>query len=154
MKETSSITTKLHEVAIVYKRPVFNSMPQISHSNDGYSILLNLIDKGSIDHKECFWILLLNRANRVLGFSEIGKGDTTGVVVNVKEIFQLAILSNASAIILCHNHPSGNLNSSEQDKKLTKRVKDIGKMMSITLLDHLILTSEGYHSFADSGEIS
>lgn len=144
---------RMHEVAIVYKRPVFDSMPQISNSQDAYEIIKKFIDTETIDLKEFFWVLLLNRCNRVLGYSEIGKGDTHAVIVNVKEIFQLVLKTNASAIILCHNHPSGNLNKSKTDEELTEKINIIGQLFSITLLDHIIITSEGFYSFSKNGDI-
>ncbi|MFY0602717.1 MAG: JAB domain-containing protein [Flavobacteriaceae bacterium] len=142
---------KMHEVGIVYKRPLFDSMPHIKSQFDAYEILMEIIDKDTIDHKEFFWVLLLNQSNRLLGYSEIGKGDTKVVVVNVKEIFQLVVKMNASAILLCHNHPSGNLKASKQDIELTNKVKKACDLFSVSLLDHLILTSEYFSAFSEEG---
>lgn len=142
------------EVSIIYKRPVFDSMPEIKCSQDAYSVFMRFIDPGILDYKEHFWILLLNRANRVLGISEISKGDTTGVIVNTKEIFQLALKGNATGLILCHNHPSGKLKYSKGDLNITESIYKIGKLLSIQLLDHLIITSENYLSFADENLIN
>lgn len=149
MKET--VLTTMHEVSIVYRRPLFDTLPKIRQSKSAYAILKTCIDEETIDFKEFFWVLLLNNNNRVLGFSEIGRGDISGVIVNVREIFQLALTTNAKAIILAHNHPSGSLTPSQADIGITERVHRIGEFMSISLLDHLIITSEYYVSFADEG---
>mgnify|MGYP000619166385 FL=1 len=109
------------------------------------------MDNNRIDYKEFFWVLLLTNANQVLGVSEISVGSTTGVSVNIKEIYQLALLSNASAVIVAHNHPSGKLTPSTADKNITEKLQKALKLLDIILLDHLILTSEGFVSFSDSG---
>lgn len=139
------------EVSITYKRPLFDKMPHIKSSEDANDIIKGAIDLDCLDYKEFFWVLLLNNSKRVLGISEIGKGDTQGVVVNIKEIFQLVLRTNATAIIICHNHPSGNLVASKNDRTMTTKVKEISKLFSISLVDHLIITSENYYSFAEEG---
>lgn len=143
--------SSMHEVGIVYKRPLLDDMPLVNSSEDAYNVLRTVIDDETIDHKEYFWLLLMNNANRALGFAEIGKGDVRGVVVNTKEIFQLAINVNAAGIIVSHNHPSGTLKPSQRDKDITKKVQVIGELFSVNLLDHIIITSEGYYSFSDEG---
>ena len=153
MKAEKIDSKKLYEVGIVYKRPLFDTMPVVKNSKDAHSVLSKLIDYDLVDFKEYFWVLLLTKSNRVLGFSQIGMGDTAGVVVNVKEIFQLALKTNASGIILCHNHPSGNLTSSQPDKKLTEKIKLTATLFSMELVDHIIITSEGYYSLSDNGDI-
>jgi DNA repair protein RadC len=106
----------------------------------------------TIEHVEEFKILLMNRSNSVLGIMDVSKGGISGCVVDNHIIFQAAIKANASGIIVCHNHPSGNLNPSESDSKITQKIKDAGNLMDIQLLDHLILTMDGeYYSFADNG---
>ena len=97
-------------------------------------------------------MLLLNRANIVLGWVKLSSGGTTGTVVDVKIIFALSLKTNASGIILSHNHPSKNLIPSEKDKRLTKIVAEAGKLFNVNLLDHLIVVSyERYFSFVDEG---
>ena len=96
-------------------------------------------------------MLLLNRANKVLGIVEISKGGTAGTVVDPKIVFAAAIKTNCSAIILAHNHPSGNLRPSDQDIRLTRKLKECGNLLEINVWDHLIITREGYLSFADEG---
>ncbi|WP_225587148.1 MULTISPECIES: JAB domain-containing protein [unclassified Algoriphagus] len=102
---------------------------------------------------EDFKVMLLSRAIWVLGIVTISSGGTAGTVVDVKLVYAAAIKANASAVILAHNHPSGNLMPSEQDKRLTQRIKEAGKILDIPVLDHLILAEEGYYSFADYGEL-
>ena len=141
------------EVNIHYKRPLFDSMVYINRSDITVKYLRLFIKNECIDHKEFFWVLLLNRANKLLAFSEIGIGSNGGVVINHKEIFQLALLTNADAIIVAHNHPSGQLKISEQDKKETKKIKEMSDILKIQLLDHIKITSESFVSLADSNLI-
>jgi len=109
-------------------------------------------DLDSIEHIEEFKLLLMNRSNSVLGIMPVSKGGLSGAVTDVRLIYQGAIKANASGIIVCHNHPSGNLNPSESDIKITQKIKEAGNLMDIQLLDHLILTMNGsYYSFADNG---
>ena len=94
----------------------------------------------------------MNRSNSVLGILEISKGGISGTVTDTRIIFAAAIKGNASGIICAHNHPSGNLNPSESDSKITQKIKEAGNLMDIQLLDHIILTMDGeYYSFADNG---
>jgi len=100
---------------------------------------------------EEFWILLVNRANKIIGKFQISQGGVSGTVADPKRIFQLALENLASGIILCHNHPSGNTQPSQQDIKLTTKIKEGSKLLEINLLDHIILGDESYYSFADNG---
>lgn len=95
--------------------------------------------------------MILNRAQKVLGICEISQGGSSGTVADPKIIFALALKANASGIIVSHNHPSGNLRPSQADIDLTKKLKEGGKFLELQLLDHVIVTSEGYYSFADEG---
>ncbi len=104
--------------------------------------------------REEFKILLLNRANKVLGLVNISTGGVSGTVSDPKIIFASALKANASGIILAHNHPSGNLKPSEADLNLTNKVKKAGQLLEIAVLDHIILTSEQYFSMADEGMIN
>lgn len=99
-------------------------------------------------------MLLLNRSNAVLGIFPVSKGGLSGTVTDVRLIYQAAIKANACGTIICHNHPSGNLNPSESDNKITQKIKEAGNLLDIQLLDHLIITTDGdYFSYADSGLI-
>lgn len=136
----------LHEVEIVYKRPVYSEMETIRDQQDVVALLRDFFDPGKMDYKESFAVILLSQCNKVLGLSQIGVGGTSGVVVNQKEIFQLVLKSNACCFILAHNHPSGNLTPSEADIKLTNKLKQFAELIDIKLLDHIILTSESWSS--------
>ncbi len=153
LMKTENKRCPCHEVQIHYRRPIFDVPKKIASSEDADAILREFIDLGRIDHKEFFWLILLNNSNYVIGMSEIGAGNTTGVCVNFKEIFQLAILANAMGIIVAHNHPSGNLNASTSDIQITQKLRESTKLLDITLLDHLIITSEGFRSLSDDGKL-
>ena len=98
--------------------------------------------------------MILNKQNRVIGFSNISKGGTHSTIVDAKVIYSLALKLNASAIFLAHNHPSGAMYPSSQDKDLTQKLKVAGDVLGITFFDHIIITTYGYFSFADEGMIS
>jgi DNA repair protein RadC len=122
--------------------------PRITGSKDAFDLLQpHLLDL----HHEEFWILLLNRANRVLKKHQISQGGVAGTVADPKIIFKVALEELASGVILAHNHPSGNLTASQADIDLTKKLKEAGKLLEIQVLDHLILAGQKYFSFADEG---
>ncbi len=127
----------------------YKDLKKINSSRSAFDILVNNWE--DLEYVESFAVLLLNRANKVLGMTVIGKGGLSGVVADPKLIFQAALKANASGIILAHNHPSGNLLASEADKALTKKVVDAGKFLDISVLDHVIITATDYYSFADDG---
>jgi len=120
----------------------------ISSSRDAFEILQK--DTSDKPYEE-FWILLLNRGNKVLGKACVGEGGMSGTVVDPKKIFKIAIENNAAGIILCHNHPSGSLKPSDSDIKLTRKIKEAGLNLDISVLDHIIIGEEKYYSFADEG---
>ena len=104
-----------------------------------------------INYKECFMVLYLNRANNTIGYSVISKGGVSSTIADVRIIMQEALLCNASAIILAHNHPSGNMKASQSDIQLTNKINEACKIMEISLLDHLILSELEFYSFTDEG---
>lgn len=108
---------------------------------------------GDISHEE-FWILMLNRANKIIERQKISQGGMAGTVIDVKIVFRKALEAKASSIILCHNHPSGNISPSKSDIEITKKLYNAGKTMDISILDHIILTDHDYFSFADKGMIN
>ncbi|MCI2230325.1 JAB domain-containing protein [Polaribacter sp. MSW13] len=140
-------------IEIHYQRPHQQEMHHISCAKDADEILRKYINPKQLDLRECFWVILLTNANRVLSVSEISQGTSRGVLTNPKYIFQLALLTNASAIIVAHNHPSGNLNFSKRDISETKKIKRLATLMDITLLDHIIITSESFVSMAEEDEL-
>ena len=140
----------LAEIEISYK-PKYKAseLPKVVTSADAYGCLKDVFP--SLDYREYFYILCLNRNNKILGYCQISSGGLSGTVADVRIIMQTALKSNACSIILSHNHPSGNLIPSEADKDLTKKIREAGKFLDIPALDHLIITSESYFSFADEG---
>lgn len=100
---------------------------------------------------ESFWVLLLNRANRMIKKVNISEGGISGTVADPKRIFKMAVDMNACSIILCHNHPSGNIQPSETDIRLTRKLKECGVLLDLPILDHVIIGGDTYFSFADEG---
>jgi DNA repair protein RadC len=142
---------KVAEIEVTYKNKVNPSdRPKIIRSQDCYE-LLKSVWSDKIEYVEEFYVVLLNRANRVLGFSRISEGGLTGCVVDAKRVFQCALKANASSIILTHNHPSGQTQPSEADIQITKKIKTAGDYLEITVIDHIIVTPYAYYSFADEG---
>lgn len=144
---------KIAEVKMIYISKVKASdRPVIKSSADVFNILMETWDKGSLEYVEEFKLMLLNRANKLLGIAKISQGGISGTVTDVRIILQYALKSCASGIVLSHNHPSGNTQPSESDLKITKKIKDAAALMDIQLLDHLIITpEEKYLSMADEG---
>ena len=141
------------EVQLTYNSKVPASQRRkISSSRDANDIFKETWNSDTLEHCEEFKILLLTRSNAVLGLVEVSKGGISGTVTDVRIILQAALNSNSSGIIVCHNHPSGNITPSESDTKITKKIKEAGCIMDIQLLDHLIIIVDGsYYSFADNG---
>lgn len=123
-------------------------LKKITSSKSAFDIMHPII--GDLMHEE-FWVLYLNNSNKVIYKSQLSKGGITGTVVDIRIVFKTAFEQNATSIILCHNHPSGTLVASDADKQITKKLKEAGKMLEINILDHLIITSSSYMSFADEG---
>ena len=120
--------------------------PKIKCSQDAWKLLEGLLS--DLQHEE-FWILLLNRSNQVIDQKRISSGGISGTVTDVRMILNAAVERLASGIILAHNHPSGNLSPSEADLKITKKIKEAAQMLDLSLLDHLIVSDQGYLSMAD-----
>ena len=124
--------------------------PSISGSADVYNLLRGqMID---LPHEE-FWVLLLNRANRVIDTIKVSQGGTSATVVDVKLVMRSALQQLASAVILCHNHPSNNLNPSQADDKVTEKIKSAAALFDISVLDHIIVGEDGYFSYVDEGRL-
>lgn len=142
----------LAEIEITYKSKYkVSELPKVVTSADAYECLKNVFP--STDYREYFYILCLNRNNKVLGYCQISAGGLCGTIADVRMIMQTALKSSATSIILAHNHPSGNIQPSEADKDLTRKIKEAGRALDIPIIDHLIITSESYFSFADEGLI-
>lgn len=123
---------------------------KISSSKDVFEIFKGKL--GDLPFEE-FWILLLNRYNKIIDTLKISQGGISGTVIDVRIIMRYAIEKNASSIILCHNHPSGNTTPSKNDKQITEKIKSAGEFLEIKVLDHIIVTDINYYSFADEGLI-
>lgn len=121
---------------------------QIKCSKDVADIFRPIL--ADLPHEE-FWVLFLNRSNKVMSKMKLSQGGISGTVTDVRLVMKRAIELLASGVIACHNHPSGNLNPSESDTKITQKIKEAGALMDIQLLDHLIISDKDYYSFADNG---
>lgn len=121
---------------------------QVSTSIDVYQAIVSQLK--DLNHEE-FWILLLNRANKITSRHLVSKGGQAGTIADPKIIFNIALENHAASIILAHNHPSGNLKPSQADLELTQKLRSAGQFLDIPVLDHLIVTDQGFLSFADEG---
>lgn len=120
---------------------------KISGSKDVYEYFHHLADL----RNEEFWIMYLNRANKIISAQRVSQGGITGTVADIRVILKNALDNFATGIVLCHNHPSGNLTPSNEDKELTQKVKQTARLLEISVLDHIIVADSGYFSFADEG---
>jgi DNA repair protein RadC len=125
-------------------------LPLIGSSKDAYVYLGPIL---SSKNYEEFWILLLNRRNQIIKPYKVSEGGISGTVADPRRIFKTALENSASGMILCHNHPSGNLKPSEADIRLTKKIKAGGDQLDISILDHIIIAGTSYYSFADEGQL-
>lgn len=145
---------QIAEVKLTYKTSVKTSERfKISNSADCYKIFLQFFDADTIEHKESAWALFLNQSNQVISITKISEGSVNATLIDPKLIFQAALLVNAISVIIAHNHPSGNLTASLSDRQMTKKLADAAKVLEMNLLDHLVITNEGYYSFADDGRM-
>ena len=143
---------KVAEIELSYKSKVKSSdQPQITDSNSAYKILLENWSE-QIEVQEEFNILLLNHANRVMGFVNISKGGRSSTIIDAKIVFAAALKGNCTSILLSHNHPSGTLCPSLKDIEVTKKLEEGAKLLDLSILDHLIITPYGYYSFKDEGK--
>ena len=151
--EIHSIPQEVAEIKVSYST---TSTPKIiiTSVNKAFEVLLSLWDLDTIELQEEFKVLLLNRANEVLGIYPLSKGGITGTIVDSRLIFAVALKCNATGILLCHNHPSGNLKPSDADITLTRSIKKCADFLDITLIDHLIITKNGFYSFSNEGKLS
>lgn len=141
------------EIELVY-RPAIGKNPIVQTSYEAYVLFKEYFDKDTIAIKEQFVAMYLNQANRVLGIHKLSEGGITNTLVDTRILFGTALKSLATGIIVCHNHPSSNLNLSTQDKIITNRIKEIGQLLEIRLLDHLVITpTDKYVSMSDENLI-
>ena len=151
--KTINPLNEVAEIKVSYKT---TNTPKIKITtvNKAFEVLLSLWDLDTIELQEEFKVLLLNRANEVLGIYPLSKGGITGTVVDSRLIFAVALKCNATGILLCHNHPSGNLKPSDADITLTRSIKKCADFLDITLIDHLIITKNGFYSFSNEKLLS
>jgi len=123
-------------------------LKKITSSKAVFEIMQPII--GELPHEE-FWILYLNNSNKVIHKAQLSKGGIVGTVVDVRIVFKVAFEQNATSIILTHNHPSGKLMASQSDIDITNKLKLAGEQLEILILDHIIITENGYYSFQDEG---
>jgi len=143
--------TKVAEISVSYK-PSKAHKPLIKSSDDAYFHFLKFFPEDTISLYESFVVGYLNQANRLIGIYELSKGGITGTVADPRLVLSVALKTAATGVILAHNHPSGNLKPSIQDKDITKKIQEACKLLDIALLDHLIVVPENaYFSFADEG---
>ncbi len=128
-----------------------SQLKEVTSSYDASQYCRSLYEEGTITYKEFFYILFLNRSNKINGFMKVSEGGITGTVADPRIIIQAALMAGASSLILCHNHPSGSLKPSQQDNELTQKVKGAAKYFDIKILDHIIVTDEDYFSFSKEG---
>ena len=141
---------KVAEIKVSYS----NTNPEkvkVTNSQIMFDLVIKYWDLDIIEFQEEVKIILLNRANIVLGIYEMSKGGISGTVVDIRIILGVALKCSACNIIMIHNHPSGKLVPSDADKSITRKLKEACDLLEISLLDHLIITKEGYYSFSDEG---
>lgn len=138
------------EIQISYSTNVKPSQRQkITCSKDAADLFRQIFP--DFEHREYFYAMLLNRGNRVLGYYQISVGGISGTVVDIRLILQAALKTNSSGILLGHNHPSGGLEPSDADLKITRKTKSACECMDISLLDHIIITADTYMAMSDEG---
>lgn len=145
---------QVQEIELVYRSSVkISERPFVTSSDEAYQILRHLWNPDILELQEEFKVLLLNRANRILGIYTASRGGITGTVVDIRLLLAAALKAGACSIMLAHNHPSGNLKPSNADIQLTRKIASAADLMDLKVLDHLIVSTEGYYSFADEGEL-
>lgn len=137
------------EVQLTYQRTKPPEKNKITSSLIVSEFIRSIYPIGQISHRESFYILYLNNSNQIVGYYLLSTGGITGTLVDVRLVFQGALLTNSVAIIMSHNHPSGTLRPSAADKAITKKIERAGEMLDIKLLDHIIITEDSYYSFTD-----
>lgn len=143
---------EIAEIEVSYSNNTSERL-SIKSSQECYELLLGNWNHKTIELQEELKILMLNRANQVLGIYPISKGGTSQAIIDIKLIYSVALKCNASSIIVAHNHPSGNLKPSNSDIVITKKLQKAGEYLELVLLDHLIITKDGYYSLFDNNHL-
>ncbi len=144
---TMNLLTEIH---VSYK-PTILSHKNITNSTEAYETVLKHWNKHTIELYEEVKVMYFNGANKLLGIHDLSKGGISSTIIDIRRVLSVALKCNASGFILVHNHPSGRLSPSKADKDITDRMDTCAKQMDIELLDHLIITRDGYYSFSDEG---
>lgn len=144
---------EVSELQVTYKPIRREKKVSIRSSQDVADFLRETWDAGIMEYVEQFKVVLLNNAHDIIGIRTISTGGLTGCMADPKNVFQAALLANAAAIIVSHNHPSGGLKPSNADRNITKKLQSAGEFLDITVLDHVIITANGYYSFLDNGDM-
>jgi len=151
LKRKKDMTLICKEFTLKSKNTKFENI-EITSSEDSYNFIKRFYT-GDIDIYESFFILLLNRANKTIGYAKISQGGIVGTCVDIKIIAKYCVDALASSVILAHNHPSGNLKPSQADISITKRIKEALSLLEVQVLDHIILTENGHYSLQNEGLI-
>jgi DNA repair protein RadC len=138
------------EIVKRYGNEKVGDRPRITSSSDIFSMMRHVI--GDLPHEE-IWVVFLNRGNRVIGKMRVSAGSSVASVFDVKKILKNALLAHAEGVVLVHNHPSGTLAPSGPDDQITRRLKEACKQLDLTMLDHVIVTTDGHYSYMDQGRL-
>lgn len=142
------------EVELTYKNRVpFDKRLNLASSISSYNQLLKIFDPNKIEYKESFVVIFCDKMGNMTGYHTHAQGGVDGCSVDIRQVLQGALLTNSAALIVAHNHPSGNLRPSRMDRELTSKLADACKILDIKLLDHIIVTSHGYYSFNDNCDL-
>ena len=143
----------LPELSIKYKRNAKIIAKQITCSSDIVDVLREMYDADTLEYSESAIVIYLNQANKTIGWKKVSQGGISGTVVDPRIIIGTALKIGAVSMILSHNHPSGNLKTSRADDELTYKIQGGCKFFDMRLLDHIVITSDGYYSYADDGKL-
>lgn len=140
------------EIEIKYKSTEIEKT-KITSSKAAEECFRKMFNSDTIEYIESSIVIFLNRANKTIGWYKLSQGGINGTIMDQRIIFAVALKCGASGIIISHNHPSGQLFPSNEDNLITNKIKEAGKILDITLLDHIIITEDGYYSYADNGNL-
>lgn len=144
---------KIPQIRLSYVADKTTNIKKVNTSKICADLFRFSYDEGEIDYREWFKVMYLNRDLKLLGIQTVSMGGTTSTPIDAKVIFSGALLANAQCIVLCHNHPSGNLNPSIQDNSITKKLVEGAKLLDLRIMDHIIIASSGHYSYSDEGKL-
>lgn len=143
----------LPEISIKYKKNAKIVQKQIKGTDDAVELLRKMYDADTLEYCESCIVIYLNRANKTIGWMKVSQGGITGTVIDARIIVGVALKCGATGIIVSHNHPSGALTTSSADDDITRKLKEGCRFLDINLLDHIIITAESHHSYAETNQI-